>query len=135
MEKKNKIILVVFFSIIVLSLVIISAVSSYEKTCKKIEFYYNPSCPHCKEVYPLVQQYSKFYPQWKFDFIDVVNPPKSYLGVEGVPTIKIYPGDGREIILVGSEEIPKYLKCELEEKSSLECPTHLELKRGSYFIE
>ena len=44
--------------------------------------------------------------------------------------------DKREITLVGSYEIPKFLECELNEISTLDCPTtsYLNCTTNSYFI-
>jgi len=137
METKNKIILAIFFLTILSVISFVFALSNQirqelSNSCeKKIEFYYHPSCPHCQEVYPLVKEYEKIFTQWKFYYFDI---SKGNYNVSGVPTIKIYP-DNREIILIGSEEVKKYFKCELQEKSTLECPTHLNLVRDSYFIK
>lgn len=136
MEKKPKKNKWKIFSILGILLIVSSSliIANSNKPCeKRIEFYYNPSCPHCQEVIPLINKYQEQYNKWEFYIYDVTKG--SYPNISGVPTIKIYPEKGREIILTGSYEIPKYLKCELEEKSSLECPTHLNLIRGSYFLE
>ncbi len=103
-------------------------------TASSVNFYYSPTCPHCEAVSPLIQQLSqqKFSAAWKWSFFDV---SKQSYDIQGVPTIKIKTDDCREIELVGSYEIPKYLKCELQEQSTKECMTHSELKRGSYFLE
>ena len=67
---------------------------------------------------PLVVEVSQYYP---INFIDVA---KGSYNIEGVPLIKIITTDKREINLVGSQEIPARLVCELNEVSSLECPTY-----------
>jgi len=133
-KKKRRLFFVIAF---ILSIGIIATIvsgSNQIKSCeKRIEFFYNPSCPHCEKVSPLLQQFQKQYANWKFYYNDVTQG--SYKDINGVPTIKIYPGDEREIILVGSYEIPKYLKCELQEMTTKECPTNLNLIKGSFFIE
>lgn len=134
MQKKSIIFLGIGFILLIGIISTIVAVSTSTKSCeKRIDIFYNPSCPHCEKVFPLIEQLQKQYTQWKFNYYDVTQG--SYQNISGVPTIKIYPSDGREIILVGSYEIPKYLKCELQEISTKECPTHLDLIRDSYFIE
>lgn len=137
MDKKNirKIITFSIFGafILIMTILTINALSNSADCEKRIEYYYNPSCPHCQEVSPLIYESEKIFTNWKFYYYDASQT--SYKDVLGVPTIKIYPGDGREVILSGSYEIPKYLKCELQEMSTLECPTHHELIRESYFIE
>ncbi len=132
---KKKFIVLISLAFILISLAGVFAVvqvQSSKLACKRVEFYYNPSCPHCQNVFPLIKEYSNKYTDWKFYSFDASQ--KSYLDVYAVPTVKVYPADNRKIILTGEDEIEKYLKCELEEKSSLECPTHLNLVRGSYFI-
>ena len=111
----------------IVSLFLISNVSGM-----KVNYFYSPSCPHCNAIKPLIELlYNRFnYHNW--NFYDVTQ--ESY-NVKGVPTIRIKTSDCREIELIGSENIERYLKCELQEMSTLECPTHLELKEGSYFIE
>jgi hypothetical protein len=75
--------------------------------------------------------YAKYnYHNWKF-----FDTTQTSYNISGTPTVKIKTNDCRNIELVGSYEIPKYLECELKEQSSKECPTHIELKRGSYFLE
>ena len=81
-------------------------------------FYYSETCPHCNQVYPVVVELSKYFP---INFLDVT---KESYDVQGVPLLEIFTLDKRKINLVGSQEIPKYLECELNEMSSLECPTY-----------
>ena len=93
-------------------------------------FFYSESCPHCSQVYPLVYDLSKTY---DINFLDV---NKGSYNVQGVPTVLIKTSDDREIVLVGSQEIPRYLECELQEMSTMECPTGSYNKgRQSWFIE
>jgi len=97
-----------------------------------VDYFYSPTCSACNSIKSLVSNlYNKFdYHNW--NFLDIT---KGSYNVGAVPTIKIKTDDCREIELIGTGEIDKYLKCELQEMSTLECPTHLQLKRGSYFIE
>lgn len=112
---------------LIIGLMLVGSVSA-----SSVSFYYSPTCPHCEDVSPLVKDLSqqKFSTNWKWNFYDITQG--SY-NISGVPTIKIKTDDCREITLLGSQEIPQYLKCELQEMSSLECPTHLELKEESFF--
>ena len=81
-------------------------------------FFYSEKCSHCAKVFPLVKDLSN-----KFD-IRFYNVDEGSYNVLGVPTIIIDTSDDREIILVGSEEIQLYLGCELNEMSTLDCPTY-----------
>ena len=91
-----------------------------EQTPKSVYFFYSLSCPHCQKVMPLIEEYSNKYTDWNWEFHNVVEE-QIYMSV---PLVLIKTSDGRNITLVGSEEIPKWLKCELEEQSSVECPTY-----------
>lgn len=100
----------------------------------RVDFFYSPTCPACKSIIPtinpLIEQFNKPYYIW-----NVYDISQGSYNIKAVPTIKIKTSDCREIELVGTQEINKYLKCELQEMSTLECPTNTQLKRGSYFIE
>ena len=95
-----------------LGLMLISCVSAVGTN-----FFYSPNCPHCGQVYPVVVELSKQYP---INFLDIT---KGSYDVQGVPLIQILTSDKRIINLVGSQEIPKYLECELNEQSNLNCIT------------
>lgn len=99
-----------------------------------IDFFYSPNCPACNSIFPeiilLSNQFT--FPNYLWNGFDVSK--KSY-GINLIPTVRIETDDCREIELVGTNEINKYLKCELQEMSTPECRTHNYLKRGSYFIE
>jgi thiol-disulfide isomerase/thioredoxin len=97
-----------------------------------VDYFYSKNCPHCNNIKPLIIDFSYSYPQHNWNFFDV---SRGSYNVSGVPTIKIKTSDCRRIDLVGIYEIPKYLRCELQEMSTRECPTHLTLNRGSFFIE
>lgn len=116
------------FIVALLGLFLVSSV-----TAQSINFFYSPSCPHCNSVSPLVSELSKQFTNWQWNFLDVTQG--SY-NVKGVPTIRIKTSDCREIELVGSQEIPKFLKCEAQEMSTKECPTSTELntETNSFFI-
>jgi thiol-disulfide isomerase/thioredoxin len=109
----NKIVIVSLF----LGLFLVTSVSA-SSTFKSINFFYSETCPHCKIVYPLVTKLSQ---DFTINFLDV---SKGSYNIKGVPLIKILTSDNREISLVGSYEIPKYLECELNEMSTKECPTY-----------
>jgi len=98
----------------------------------RVDYFYSPSCPHCQEVSPMVNKLYDSFNFYKWNFYDTT---ETTYNVKGVPTIKINTEDCRNVELVGSQEISKYLKCELQQQSTKECKTHLELNRGSYFIE
>ena len=94
------------------------------------DFYYSENCPHCKQVYSLVVYNSKYFP---INFMDV---NQGSYNIQGVPLIRILTSDKRNIELTGSQEIPKLLSCELNEQSTLDCPTTsiLNCETNSFFI-
>ena len=96
-------------------------------------YFFSPNCGHCHQVEPFINQMDKNYPQIKFNFLDVTQG--SY-AISGTPTLVLNTNDNREITLVGSGEIPKYLECELNEMSTLDCPTtqNLNCETQSFFI-
>ena len=81
-------------------------------------FFYSERCSHCAEVFPFIKDLSN-----KFE-IRFFNVDKGSYDIEGVPNVEIETSDGREITLKGDKEIPKYLKCELQEMTTRECPTY-----------
>ena len=98
-----------------------------------VNYFYSPSCGHCKEITPFIQQISSKYNDVDFNFLDIT---KGSYNIRGTPTLIINTKDKREIILVGSYEIPKLLECELNEMSVLDCSTtpYLNATTNSYFI-
>jgi len=102
--------IVLSLGMLVLLLGSVSAVST--------NFFYSENCPHCQKIYPVVVELSKQFP---INFLDV---NKGSYDVQGVPLIRILTSDCRTIDLVGSQEIPKYLECELNEMSTENCPTY-----------
>ena len=119
------------YLVLVIGLLLVSAVSAMS-----INFFYHPECPHCQNVIPTIQTLMQIYtaPNFKWSVYNV-SQQVSY-DVDGVPTIKIKTSDCRNIILSGDVEINRWLKCELQEMSSYECPTYTKLnsKTNSYFI-
>lgn len=97
----------------VLGLFLISFVSAYS-----IDFFYSESCPHCQSVYPGVVELSKIF---NIKFLDV---NKGSYDIGGVPLIRIKTNDCRNLELVGSQDIPNYLQCELAEQTTKGCPTY-----------
>ncbi len=102
--------LILCLSTIILLISSVSAISA--------NFFYSETCPHCEKVYPFVLKLSNYFP---ISFLDVT---KGSYNVGGVPLIRILTSDKRTIELGGSQNIPKYLECELNEMSSKECPTY-----------
>ena len=82
------------------------------------DFYYSKTCPYCQKVYPLIQELSEKY---HINFIDVAEG--SY-ELSGVPFLIIKTNDDRKIELIGSQEIPNYSLCEMQEMSTMRCPTY-----------
>jgi len=103
-----------------------------------VSFYYSESCPHCAEIYPVVRELADVYPLYKFGLYDVSKDEDNHnaflkYGFSGVPAFVIKTNDCREIIFVGADE--RRLKCELQEMTTLECPTYYDYHRdGSWFI-
>jgi len=116
----NKLLLIAIVGLLLVSFVSASSVN----------FFYSETCPHCKQVYSLVVYNSKYFP---INFIDI---NKGSYDVQGVPLIRILTSDKRNIELTGSQEIPKLLSCELNEQSTLDCPTtpKLNCETNSFFI-
>jgi thiol-disulfide isomerase/thioredoxin len=96
-----------------MSILLIASVSAIST-----DFFYSESCPHCKQVVPIVVELSQYFP---INFLDV---SKGSYDVQGVPLVRILTSDCRNINLVGSQEISEYLECELNEMSTKNCPTY-----------
>ena len=97
----------------VLSLLLVGCVSAYS-----VDFFYSEQCGHCYKVYPIVNGLSSIY---KINFLDI---NKGSYNIQRVPLIKIKTNDCRELELGGSQEIPRWLECELSEQTTKECPTY-----------
>jgi len=105
-------------------------------SASSVNFYYSPTCPHCEAVTPLINNLKENYLNWNFNFFDVT---KGSYTISGVPTITIITKDKRNINLIGSNDIPSYLECELNEMTTLDCPTYsacegYNLETNSWFI-
>lgn len=102
-------------------------------TAGSVSFFYSPTCPHCQEVIPLINSYSNLFPNWEWNAYDIT---KGSYSVEAVPLVKINTDDNREINLLGTDEIENNLGCELQEMSTLNCPTLTasSCNAGSWFI-
>ncbi len=111
----------------VLLLVCVASVSALS-----VDYYYSPNCGHCERIAPFMQKISSAYNQVNWNMVDVT---KSHSDVRGTPTLNIETDDNRKITMVGSEEIPRYLQCELNEQSNLNCETYSasECRAGSWF--
>ena len=94
-----------------------------------VGFFYSPDCPHCKQIAPFVAELSN---QHNINFYDI---SQGSYNISGVPTVTIKTDDCREIKLKGSQEIPKWLECELNEMTTKQCPTYSSNPiEGSWFI-
>ena len=85
-----------------------------------IDYYFHPKCEHCKVTSPFVSSIAGVYPHVNFNFLDT---SQEKYDISGTPTLVVNTNDCREIKLVGSQEIPENLECELKEMSSLNCET------------
>ena len=117
MKSMKKLIVFVLVGII-LSAGIISAM--------QIQFFYSESCPHCQEIFPFVKSQVNKYPSYNF-FVYETSIEENQIsfknyGFTGVPSFVINTDDGREIKFSGANK-PK-LYCELQEMTTLECPTY-----------
>ena len=116
------------FLISILSLLLVSSVSAMS-----VNYYFNPECGHCKEIAPFIETMYNKHNNIKWNFLDV---SKGSYKIDGTPTLILRTKDNREIIMVGSYQIPRYLECEINEQSNLNCPTYSvnEYKNNSWFI-
>jgi len=98
-----------------------------------IDYYYSPNCSHCQKVTPLINSLVGKYNNYNWNFYDV---SQGSYNIQGTPTVRIKTNDCREIKLVGSYEIPRWLNCELQQMTTKECPTStkLNLETNSWFI-
>ncbi|HEY0090447.1 MAG TPA: hypothetical protein VGB37_16475 [Candidatus Lokiarchaeia archaeon] len=97
----------------------ISVIEPYSQGC--VDYFYLLTCPHCQGVRPLVDTLRKEFPSWKWTYHNIEEEEED---IPAVPLIKIKTYDNRNISLIGSDEIARWLKCELAQQSSLECPTY-----------
>ena len=98
-----------------------------------INYYFHPQCGHCKEIKPFINQVYNKYNNVNWNFLDI---SKGSYDILGTPTLEIHTNDGRKITLKGSYDIPKYLECELNEMSTLNCETYsyLNYETNSFFV-
>lgn len=99
-----------------------------------VDYYYSPSCSYCQKIAPFIQQTINSHNDIKWNLFDVSDG--SY-DVTSTPTLIIITDDGRNIEMLGSYEIPRYLECEINEQSNLNCPTYSanECRNDSWFIK
>ena len=107
------------YIIALVGLLLVSCVSAIS-----VNYFYSPNCGHCEKIDPFINQISNRYLNINWNILDVTQG--SY-NVSGTPTLILSSSDNRDIILVGSEEIPRWLECELNEMSTLNCPTSSKL--------
>ena len=86
-----------------------------------VNYYYHPNCGHCQKIEPFINLLVPQYNQVVWNLFDT---SKGSYDVSTTPTLRIKTNDGREIELKGSQEIPRWLGCELDEQSNLNCPTY-----------
>lgn len=98
-----------------------------------VNYYYSPNCGHCQRIVPFINQMVNTYRNVKWNILDVTQG--SY-NIQGTPTLILNTNGKREITLVGSQEIPRWLECELNEQSNLKCPTYsaTECRTDTWFI-
>lgn len=113
----------------VLVLLLIGSVSAIS-----IDYYYHPECGHCQKIAPFINDISSKNNNVKWNFFDT---SKESYAVNGTPTLILKTSDGREIKMIGSGEIPRYLECEINEMSTLDCPTtsYLNCETNSFFVK
>ena len=105
-----------------------------------IDLYHSTTCPYCKQILPVVNNLEKQYSDYDFNYYETSQNEKNYnkfleYGFTGVPAFVIRTCDGREIKFTGADE--RKLKCELQEMSTLECPTYSTYHSigGSWFLD
>jgi len=98
-----------------------------------VNYYYSPTCGHCKSIEPFIQKSISSYPAVKWNILNVT---KGSYNIQGTPLLELFTTDGRKIVLGGSADIPKFLECELKEQSNLNCETYSanECIADSWFI-
>ncbi len=103
-----------------------------------IKFYHSDTCPHCRDILPIVKEKIIEYPQHTFGLYEINSDEdnrNAFLkyNFAGVPAFVIKTNDCREVTFVGADK--RRLKCELQEMSTQECPTYSDYPRdGSWFI-
>jgi len=100
-----------------------------------VSYYHHPNCNHCQKINPIIETLILKYKDMDWRVLDTSTG--SY-AIDGTPTLIINTDDNREIKIIGSQEIPRWLECELNEQSNLNCPTYSStegVKDGSWFIK
>jgi len=98
-----------------------------------VNYFYSPNCPACNSIKSLM---SEFYNKFYFYNLNVYDVTQGSYNVQSIPTIRIKTNDCRQIELIGTDEIQKYLNCELQEMTTKGCPTNaFNSERQSWFIE
>jgi len=126
---KYKLLIILSLCILIISVNLVSAM--------KIDFYYSPTCSHCQNVIPtinnLIAKYQEPYYVWKTYDVTQMN-----YNIRAVPTIKIETNDCRSIEISGDVPIINKLPCELNEQSTQKCVTYINgegTRGGSWFVE
>ncbi len=116
--------------IIMLSLFLLISINV---SAMSIDYYYHPECAYCQEINPFMQSVVSKYSNVQWNLIDT---SQGSYNIDGTPTLIIDTSDNRKIQLIGSYEITKYLECEINDQSNLNCPTYsaLESRDVSWFI-
>lgn len=119
------------FILLVVCLIVVGGIGYVSAT--DVNYYFNPGCGHCQKIAPFIQQIIKNYPTVTFNVLDT---SQGSYKISGTPTAVIITNDKRDITLTGSADIPKYLGCEINEMSTLDCPTSTQLNclTNSFFI-
>jgi hypothetical protein len=99
----------------------VKIMSEDEYTDMSIDYYYHPQCGHCQRIEPFIQNLINSHDDiiWK-----LYDTSQQNYEVKSTPTIKLKTAYGKELTLTGSYEIPRYLECEINEQSNLNCPTY-----------
>lgn len=113
----------------ILALLLVGSVSAIS-----VDYYFNTECGHCEKIAPFINEISNKNSNVKWNFLDT---SKGSYAISGTPTLILKTDDGREIKMIGSYEIPRYLECEINEQSNLNCPTYSasECRNDSWFIK
>jgi len=120
----------------VLSIVLIMLMAIYPleiTSATTVNYYYHPQCSHCKQIQSFMQKTIYKYNNIEWNILDT---SQGSYKINGTPFLELTTNDNRNIELSGSYKIPRFLKCELDEMSTLNCPTYsyLNCTTNSFFI-
>jgi thiol-disulfide isomerase/thioredoxin len=101
--------------VLTISLIVLVCVGSVIGA--SVEIYHSPTCPHCQRYLPVALELSKQYSEYNFIVIDVTQG--SY-NIPAVP-LTIISFDYGTVEFAGNN--PKKLNCQLQQMSTLDCPT------------